>query len=192
MTPVGRILREKRTLWLPLLLVAVANVVAYLLGVAPLRARVAAMERRSTQATQDVRAATAQLAQTQGTVDGRQRATEQLRRFYQEVLPVDQAVARQLTYLDLAKMARAADLRVMRRSQELSAERESSLTRLDTEMVLEGSYANLREFIYEVETAPEFVVIDDVALAQGKEGGDLVLTLGISTYFRTGHGRQGL
>lgn len=185
MTPVSRVLREKRSLLVPLALLATANAVVYLLGVAPLRARVAGMEQRGAQATVDSRAAGAQLEQARGTVEGRERATEQLRRFYEDVLPAGQAQARQLTYLDLAKMARGANLRVARRSQDQSSEKDSTLVRLDTTMVLEGSYSDLREFIYQVETAPAFVVIDDVTLARSSsEGGDLVLTLGLSTYFR--------
>ena len=31
-------------------------------------------------------------------------------------------------------------------------------------MVLQGDYENLRQFIYELESAPEFVIIDDVTL----------------------------
>lgn len=189
MTPVSRVFREKRSWLVPLLLVALANAGVYLLGVAPLRARVAAMEQRAAQATSDVRAAAAQLELARNTVEGRARATEQLRKFYEEVLPGDQAAARRLTYLELAKLARGANLRVSRRAQDQEAEKESSLFRLDTSMVLEGKYADLREFLYQVETAAEFVVINDVALAQGREGADLVLTLELCTYFRPDCGR---
>ena len=31
-----------------------------------------------------------------------------------------------------------------------------------------GDYADIRRFIHQLETAPEFVVIEDVALAQGE------------------------
>ncbi len=64
-------------------------------------------------------------------------------------------------------------------------ERESSLGRLKTEMTLEGDYEEIRQFIYDLETAPEFVVIDDMALAEGGEAGaPLVLTLSLSTYYQ--------
>ena len=35
-----------------------------------------------------------------------------------------------------------------------------------------------------LESAPEFVVIDNVELAEGAEGGNLVVTLELSTYYR--------
>ena len=51
-------------------------------------------------------------------------------------------------------------------------------------MVLAGNYADIRRFIYELDTAPEFVVIEDVSLAQREEGAaPLVLTLQVSTYY---------
>ena len=33
-------------------------------------------------------------------------------------------------------------------------------------MVLQGDYENLRQFIFELESAPEFVIIDDVTLCR--------------------------
>jgi hypothetical protein len=52
-------------------------------------------------------------------------------------------------------------------------------------MVLAGTYAEMRDFIYQLETAPEFVVIDNIQLAEGTETtGSLVVTLDLSTYFR--------
>ena len=52
-------------------------------------------------------------------------------------------------------------------------------------MVLAGTYADMRDFIYQLETAPEFVVIDNVQLAEGGDGsGSLVVTLDLSTYYR--------
>ncbi len=50
-------------------------------------------------------------------------------------------------------------------------------------MVLQGEYENLRQFIYELESAPEFVIIDDVTLTEGAENEPLTLRLDLSTYF---------
>jgi Tfp pilus assembly protein PilO len=63
-------------------------------------------------------------------------------------------------------------------------ERGSTLTRLKIELVLGGTYANIRTFIHALESAPEFVVIDNVELAEGAEGGNLAVTLELSTYYR--------
>ena len=51
-------------------------------------------------------------------------------------------------------------------------------------MELQGGYENLRQFIYELERSPEFVIIDDVMLAESGRGEALMLTLDLSTYYR--------
>ena len=52
-------------------------------------------------------------------------------------------------------------------------------------MILSGSYADMRTFIHALETAPEFVVIDNVSLAEDDPDADsLVVTLRLSTYYR--------
>ena len=52
-------------------------------------------------------------------------------------------------------------------------------------MVLAGAYRDIREFIYRLETAPEFILIEEVLLTQVSETDEaLVLTLGVSTYYR--------
>jgi hypothetical protein len=48
----------------------------------------------------------------------------------------------------------------------------------------------VRRFIYELESAPEFVIIDGVTLAQGDSGKPLTLSLELSTYYLLGaHGQ---
>ena len=52
---------------------------------------------------------------------------------------------------------------------------------------LEGEYNNIRRFIHQLETSPEFRVLESVALAQEEEGERaLSVTALVSTYFRTG------
>ena len=48
----------------------------------------------------------------------------------------------------------------------------------------------VKKFLRDIEASSEFIVIDNVALAEGNEpGGALVLTVELSTYFRApGHG----
>ena len=52
--------------------------------------------------------------------------------------------------------------------------------------MLQGDYEGIRRFIYALETAPEFVIIDDVSLAQAEANKPLTLTLELSTYYRLG------
>jgi hypothetical protein len=52
-------------------------------------------------------------------------------------------------------------------------------------MSLGGNYAGVRGFLHSLETAPQFVVIDNVVLGES-EGDSLQLTLNLSTYYRSG------
>ena len=66
-------------------------------------------------------------------------------------------------------------------------ESESLLARLRTTMMLAGEYEDIRRCIYAVETAPEFILIEEVILSKGDEAEEaLILTLGLSTYYWAG------
>jgi Tfp pilus assembly protein PilO len=187
----NRIAREKRPWLLALAALAAINLGLYVAVVYPLAAQVAAAEGRASRAAGDLAQATREEQQARHTVSGKARAADELARFYQEILPGDQAEARRITYLRLAQMARGANLRFERRTFVAQEVRNSQLSRLDMAMVLRGSYQDIRRFIHDLETSPEFVVITNVALAQQRrvEGDALELTLALATYFRTADGR---
>jgi len=113
-------------------------------------------------------------------------ATTELSTFYTSVLPRDLASARRLTHLRIAQLAREHGLKYARATSEPAPpQRNSTLTRLKTDVSLTGSYGEIRRFIHALETAPEFVVIDNVQLAEGRDEGNTVqLTLAMSTFFR--------
>jgi Tfp pilus assembly protein PilO len=71
------------------------------------------------------------------------------------------------------------------RRTEVETVKNQRLGRLRISMVLEGDYENVRRFIYDLEMDPSFVIIDDVTLTQGDPSKPLMLTLELSTYFRT-------
>ena len=52
-------------------------------------------------------------------------------------------------------------------------------------MLLSGAYRDIRRFIHALETAPEFLIIEEIVLSQGDETetGE-VLSLVLSTYYR--------
>jgi Tfp pilus assembly protein PilO len=179
-----QLLDEHRRLVLVLLAVLAANVVLFVLVVYPLSQRVANVEERNQSAEQSLAAARQEFARADGTLTGKDRASTELATFYEDVLPTDLAGARRATQLRLRQLARESNLEFERDTYEPVADRGSSLTRLRIGMVLSGSYADIRSFIYELETAPEFVVTDNVELTEGADGGSLVVTLELSTYFR--------
>jgi hypothetical protein len=51
-------------------------------------------------------------------------------------------------------------------------------------MVLQCQYESFRDFIFQLESAPEFVIIDDVTLSESNANEPLTLTIELSTYFR--------
>jgi hypothetical protein len=79
-----------------------------------------------------------------------------------------------------------------RRTSEIEkagSQKNQKLGHLVMTMVLQGSYEDFREFIYALESAPEFLIVDDVLLTEGNPNEPLVFTVTMSTYFRLrGHG----
>ena len=176
---------EHRRVVIALTVALVANVLVYALVVYPLSQRVANIEQRNEAAAQSLAQARTEHAQANGTLTGKARAATELATFYRDVLPQDLSGARRLTYLRLARLARDSNLEYERSQYAPEIDDESTLTRLQIQMVLSGTYAEMRDFIYQLETAPEFVVIDNIQLAEGSNGsGSLVVTLDLSTYFR--------
>jgi Tfp pilus assembly protein PilO len=180
-----RVLTEQRK---PVVVLAVAlaiNVGVYAGVVYPLSTRVADADNRAARASRALREAQREFEAAKGVATSKERAEAELRSFYGSVLPPDHQAAQRVTYLNLAQLARAANLKVTRRSAEEGRERGSSLDRLQVSLVLEGQYEDVRQFVYRLETTPEFVIIDDMTIDQGRDGGTtLVLKLQLSTYFR--------
>lgn len=183
MVLVRRVLREHRRTVIPLAVMLGINLVLYGAFVYPLSQRVANIQQRDLNAENQLRAAEREHAQASGTLTGKDRAATELATFYQDVLPADLAGARRLTHLRLAQLARESNLDFLRATFEPVLEKGRTLTRLKIEMALSGSYSDMRDFIHELEIAPEFVVIDNVELGQGTEG-PLNVTLRLSTYYR--------
>jgi len=181
-----RIFREHQRVIVALGILLVANIVAYAAFVYPLGQRVANIQQRDQTAERTLRAARAEQAQAAGTLTGKDRAAAELQTFYGDVLPKDLAGARRLTHLRLPQLARQAGLRYEQSSYTTSEERGSTLSALRISMILSGSYNEMRTFIHALETAPEFVVIDNVSLAEDDPSvGSLVVTLSLSTYYRS-------
>jgi len=176
---------EHRRLVILIGVALVANLLVYAFVVYPLAERVANIEQRNQEAARALAQARTEHAAASGTLTGKARAAAELTTFYRDVLPQDLAGARRLTYLRLARLARESNLEYERSQYAPEVNNDSTLTRLQIQMVLSGTYAEMRDFIYQLETAPEFVVIDNIQLAEGGEAsGSLVLTLDLSTYFR--------
>ncbi len=185
MTLLRRILRERRALVLPVAIALAVNALIYAAAVVPLAETVRRASARADATAATLKAARDRQAAAVATVDGKKRADEELKKFYKDVLPADSAAARRIAYTRLEQLARQFNLRPTRTGTDPGTDEESALARLLVTMVVAGEYRNIREFIYELESAPEFVVIENVALAQSEEANaPLVLTIDVATYYR--------
>ena len=188
MTPVSRILNEKRRLILPLVIVLIANIGFFALVTYPLSQKVAVGEQSANAATAALAAARRDHAHARATVTGKDQADAELAKFYRDVLPPDLSGARRITYLPLEQLAQASNLRVVRGTQEAAVVRDSQLRKYVQTAVLTGEYRDIRRFIYQLETAPEFIVLENVSLTQGEgeRAQGITVTVQVATYYRAG------
>ena len=183
---IQRVIAEHRRVVYALIAGVVINFLVFAFFVYPLQRDVANVEQRTRAAEEALAAAQADFARANGTLTGKDRALKELDTFYSSVLAQDLTGARRLTFARLAQLAAKSQLDFERRKYEPVVERGSNLTRLKVTMDLAGSYADIRDFLHDIEASPEFVVIDDVGLMESvQNGGSVRLTLQLSTYFRT-------
>jgi hypothetical protein len=188
MTPLlKRIVAEKRAVILPLAVALLANLVAYFIIVRPLGVKSAGAAERAQAARTSLQAAEQELTAARALVSGKSSADEELSAFYQKVLPISQDAARRMTYASLPALARRSSVEYETRTTDVEDSRqakEKRLGRMTIRMVLHGEYESLRQFLYELETAPEFVIIDDVVFVESADTERLTLTVNMSTYYR--------
>ena len=185
-----RVLLEQRKAVTLLAIVLVANVAVYAGLVYPLGARVAAADTRAARAEENRRSAQREFNAIRAVSSGKEQAENELRTFYDTVLPANLSAANRATYVSVAQLARECNLRYVRRGAGAEeAQRNGQLDQWKIGIVLEGDYANMRQFIHRLENAPYFVVIDELSIEQGRMAGDtLVLSLSLSPYSRTSNG----
>jgi Type II secretion system (T2SS), protein M subtype b len=182
-----RILEEKRALIIPLVIGVLGNAAAYALWVYPLGVKSAGAADRAAAATQSVQAAQRDLAAAKDLVAGKSRADQELRTFFDKVLPPDLPSARDLTYATLPSLARKTNVKMLdRRFEVAKPEKNTRLGLLKVHTAWQGDYESFRQFIYALESASPFVIIDDVSLAQSDPTKPLMLTMELSTYYRLG------
>jgi Tfp pilus assembly protein PilO len=182
-----RIVAEKRHLLVPLAIALGANLLAYVLVVRPLVQKSAGAADRANQAASAKRSAEKDLALARALVTGKAEADQELSAFYQKVLPADLTAARRMTYASLPALAKKTGVRYEARTTSIDeTDRDARLKRMSIKMVLQGDYRNIRQFIYELESAPEFVIIDDLTLAENVTNEPQTLTINLSTYYRPG------
>jgi Tfp pilus assembly protein PilO len=187
MTPTRRIFEEKRRYIYPIVGALLLNIVLLAVVVYPLSKKVENGEQAAQQAQLAHAAANKDFQAARATVSGKASADGELKKFYSAVLPTDMSQARR-TMFKVSELARNANLNRGRGAQKESHERDSALGKLTNDLTLTGQYPDIRQFIYDLETSPEFLVIEHVGLSsQGTDGGGaLRLDVRVATYYRAG------
>jgi Tfp pilus assembly protein PilO len=183
-----RVLSEKRRLLWPLVIVLLANVGVYALVAYPLSQKVAMGEEEANAAAASLASAKSEYANARATVTGKTQADTELAKFYEDVLPPDLSSARRMMYLPLEQLAEQTNLKGSRATQEPAPVRDSALHKLTGTAVLTGDYRNIRQYIHKLETAPEFIVLENVSLAQSEneQARGITVTVQVATYYRAG------
>jgi Tfp pilus assembly protein PilO len=188
MTIVRRVLAEKRGLIYPLIGAVLLNAAVFIAVVYPLSLKVANGERDAQAASRARATAQAEFDRARATVSGKASADAELKKFYSAVLPPDQSAARRIIYGKIDKLASTASVKPGQETFAPSQERGSQLGKLTATVVLMGEYRNIRRFIHDLETAPEFLILENVALSQTSERDrGLTVVVKVATYFRIGN-----
>jgi Tfp pilus assembly protein PilO len=187
-TPFRRVMEEKRRLIWPLVIALALNAVLFALVEYPLSRKVASGEQDAAAAETALLTAKRDYANARQTVTGKTQADAELAKFYKDVLPPDLSGARRITYLRIPQLAQRTNLRLETQSSAPSEVKGGELGKLTQQAVLKGDYRDIRRFIHQLETAPEFLVLEHVELTQNENDADkgITVTIQVATYFRAG------
>jgi Tfp pilus assembly protein PilO len=185
MMDVRRIVSENRRIVYILAAALVINAALYALVVYPLSQRVASGEQEAGESTQALVAARKTFASAQGTVSGKKDADKELQKFYEEILPPDLSGARRILYPRLDQMARKASLTPGAYRFHPEEGQTGDLRKISMTMNLTGEYGSVRRFIHELETAPEFLVLESVTVTTTADGDRRLNVMAqVATYYR--------
>jgi len=185
MTDARRVFTEKRRLILPIAIALVVNLALFAIVLYPLSQKVAGSEQASNAATTTLSAAKRDYQQARATVAGKGQADQELQKFYTDVLPPDISAARRITFLRMEQLAQQCNLRLERESSDPKPQRDSQLVKFTYRAALSGEYRNIRRFIHQLETAQDFLVLENVELSQSAvENRGLNVNVEIATYYR--------
>lgn len=183
----GRIFRERRRVIVPLLVFLLANV-AGLGYVFWLQNSMDAAQASRDSALASLTLARKNLKEAEGQKEGKELAEVEIRKFYGEILPKNLGSAVNILNFWLGKVAATSRVNYRAGSYDPNPVRDSLLTKVTGEITLAGEYANVRRFLYELETSQEFIIIEKVQLSQPNAAqgtAQLEVTLSVATYFLT-------
>ena len=184
-----RIFKERRAVLLPLVVAFVVTVGVLLLVVLPLRQGVKSAEEDALNARITLAGARAAEKGAKQAQAGKERADQEMKKFYAEILPRNFDAAANLISFWPIKIAQQSRVKWSSgTTQTKPMQEQSNLVKVSSKATLTGEYADIRRFLYEIETAEQFVIIESVELSQSgsaQSSGVLEVSLEIATYYVT-------
>jgi len=111
-----------------------------------------------------------------------QKAQEDLAQFRKLLLPKNEFAKGVISHL--SDMAKRLNLNLPTVSYKPGDEKEG-MTKMEISFSVSGSYESLRRFVYAIESSSDFLIIEDLALAQHAKGaGALQLDIRLVTYLK--------
>jgi len=186
MSLMRRVFAERRRVVLPMVLALLANLGVLGVIVLPLKRAVVLAQDDSLQQRANLANARREDMQAKAARTGKERADTELAKFYAEILPTSFGGA--IDILDHWLGDAAEEVQLHFRSGQWDTEdvRDSSLTKVTGKVTLTGDYSNIRKFLYNLETATEFVIVESVELSQSnvnQANSALEVALSVATYY---------
>ena len=189
MTLPRRIFMERRRVFLPVALILALNIVILLLVVFPMQRSVVGLETDRDDSAVELAQARNIERSAKGALSSRQRADVELEKFYAEILPDNLMTATKATNLWIQHAARDAGVSYTSSAFDYAPIRESKLTRAFARIELRGRYPSIKKFLYALETAEEFIVVEKVELSEqgsaASQQGVLDVSMTVATYYQT-------
>jgi hypothetical protein len=187
----NRIFQERRMIILPLVILIIANITVLALLVLPGERRVASMADRVEESRHEAALAQLALTKVKEQKTSKALAEQQLKKFYEDVLPAGARDSQEMTKFALERVAHESGVIEKNSTTGYEPLKDSRLERFLSRVVLDGPYQNIRRFLYALEMARPFVVIEKVELSPsndsgmtaGSQGNNIEVTLEISTYY---------
>ena len=172
-----------RYITLVLGLLAVTNGAFYFLSTRPKVQEYTSLQEGTGPQQEALRARRAEVEEREAYFEALLKAEADLATLREEVLSTRQERMIEVQ-LELAALAGQFSIDVDSISFDNQLLREEELDKLVMTVPLEGGYDNLRKFLQAVERSAKFLVVERVALGEGKRGGVMLqLSISLATYF---------
>ncbi|MBZ5640620.1 MAG: hypothetical protein LAO51_17930 [Acidobacteriia bacterium] len=181
--------RQILTVYLVLL---IANVLGYALLVRPKARSLSELRAESEPTRERLKRREEEVKGREAFLAGLDLAKREMERLRTEVLSTrDRRMIE--VQLEVARIAREFGINYKQVRYDNKKLPDEGLDAMTMVVPLEGGYANLRKFLQAVESSNKFLVIEQVALAQGHEGGAILqLNIALATYFDDPEARASL